>query len=95
MLYQNLRNLKTFDARIGNKHIVSFGETGASDYTKHKDPQRIYNYINRHNKNEDWTKSAVKAAGWMSKHVLWNKQTLQASVADINKAFTNINVKMK
>ena len=35
--------------------------------------------------NEDWTKSGVKAAGWMSKHDLWNKPTLQASVADINK----------
>ena len=33
------------------------------------------------------TKSGVKAAGWMSKHVLWNKPTLQASVADINKTF--------
>ena len=35
-------------------------------------------------KHEDWTKSCVKAAGWMSKHVLWNKPTLQASVADVN-----------
>ena len=46
-------------------------------------------------KNGDWTKSGVEAAGWMSKHVLWNKPTLQASVADINKRFENINVKMK
>ena len=45
--------------------------------------------------NEDWTRSSVKAAGWMSKHVLWNKPTLQASVADITKMFQNINVKMK
>ena len=36
-------------------------------------------------KNEDWTKSGVKAAGWMSKHALCNKPTLQASVADIIK----------
>ena len=44
--------------------------------------------------NEDWTKSGVKAAGWMSKQVLWNKPTLQASVADINKTYKHINVKM-
>ena len=37
--------------------------------------------------NEYWTKSGVKTDGWMSKHVLWNKPTLQASVADINKHF--------
>ena len=37
--------------------------------------------------NEDWTKSGVKAAGWMSKRVLRKKPTLQASVFDINKKF--------
>ena len=42
--------------------------------------------------NEDWTKSGVKAAGWMSKHVLWNKPTLQASVADINEQFKHLKV---
>ena len=31
----------------------------------------------------------------MSKHVLWNKPTLQASVADINKTLKHINVKME
>ena len=36
-------------------------------------------------KNEDWIKPGVKTAGWMSKHVLWNKPALQASAADINK----------
>ena len=95
MLYQNLRNLKRFDARIVNKKTISFGQKGASDFTKHKDDERKDAYINRHKKNEDWTKSGVKTAGWMSKHVLWNKSTLQASVADINNKFKNINVKMK
>ena len=28
---------KKFDSRIDGKHTVSFGEKGASDYTKHKD----------------------------------------------------------
>ena len=44
---------------------------------------RIQTAIN----NEGWTKPGVKTAGWMSKHVLWNKPTLQASVADIDKQF--------
>ena len=46
-------------------------------------------------KHEDWTKSGVKADGWMSRHVLWNKPTLQASVDDINNNSKNMNVKMK
>ena len=46
-------------------------------------------------RNEESIKSGVKAAGWMSKHVLWNKPTLKASVADIDKRFEHIDVKMK
>ena len=84
-----------FDARTDGKETVSFGQKGASDFTKHKDNERTDAYINRQKKNEDWTKSGVKAAGWMSKHVLWNKPTLQASVADINNNFKHLNVKMK
>ena len=76
---------KQFDSRIDGKKTVSFGQNVAMDYTKHKDKKRKQLYVDRHNKNEDWTKSGVQAAGWMSKHVLWNKPTLQASVADINK----------
>ena len=44
-------------------------------------------------KNEDCIKSSVKAAGWMDKHVLWNKPTLQASVADINNKYENPKMK--
>ena len=31
---------KKFDSRIGGKHTVSFGQKGASYYTKHKDEER-------------------------------------------------------
>ena len=87
---------KKFNSRIDCKKTVSFGQKGASDFTKHTNKERKYVYINRHKKNEDWIKSGVKAAGWMSKHVLWNKPTLEASVADINKRKIRVqNVKMK
>ena len=86
---------KKFDARIDNKKTVPFGQKGASDYTKHKDKERKERYVDRHKKNEGWTKSGVKAAGWMSKHVLWNKPTLQASVSDINKKIKGLSVNMK
>ena len=72
---------------------VSLGEKGASYFTKHKDKERKERYVDR--QNEDWTKSGVKAAGWMSKHVLWNKPTLQASVSDMNKKIKGLSVNMK
>ena len=78
---------KQFDARIDGTTTISFGQQGASAYTKHKDPQRKQTYIHRHNNNEDHGLSGVKTAGFWPANSLWNKPTLQASVADINKTF--------
>ena len=86
---------KKYDARIDGTKTVSFGEKGASDFTKHKNTYRKERYIDRHKKNEDWNKSGAKAAGFYSKHVLWNKPTLKESVDDINKRFKKLNIKMK
>ena len=89
------KNNKTYDARIDGTKTVSFGEKGASDYTIHKNKDRKDQYIDRHKARSYWTKSGVKTAGWMSKHVLWNKPTLKASIDDINKRFKRLNVTMK
>ena len=86
---------KKYDARIDGTKTVSFGQKGASDFTKHQDLVRRDRYIDRHKKNEDWTKSGAKTEGFYSKHVLWNKTTLKASIDDINKRFKGLNVKMK
>ena len=48
---------KKYDARIDGTKTVSFGQKGASDYTKHKNTDRKDRYIDRHKNNEDWTKS--------------------------------------
>ena len=81
---------KKYDARIDGSKTVSFGQKGASDFTKHKNTDRKERYIDRHKKNEDWNKSGAKAAGVYSKHVLWNKPNLKASVGDINKRFKSL-----
>ena len=41
----------------GKQHKVSFGASGYSDFTKHKDESRKLLYLERHRKREDWTKS--------------------------------------
>ena len=41
---------KKYDARIDGSKTVSFGEKGASDFTKHKDKDRKEAYIARHKK---------------------------------------------
>ena len=83
---------KKFDAIIDGKKTVSFGATGYSDYTQHKDPERKQRYINRHKKAENWNDPTT--AGFYAKHILWNQPSLRASVADTNKRFKNLSIKL-
>ena len=41
---------KKHDARIDGSKTVSFGQKGASDFTKHKNSDRKERYIDRHKK---------------------------------------------
>ena len=87
-------NNKKLEAVVDGSKTVGFGQKGASDYTKHKDPQRKQRYIDRHRSNEDWSKDGLKTAGFYSRWVLWNKPTLQASVDDLNRRYKNISFKL-
>ena len=67
---------KQYDARIDGTKTVSFGQKGASDYTKHKDLDRNASYIARHTHNEDHQLSGVKTEGFWARNVLWDKETI-------------------
>ena len=73
---------------------ISFGGPNYSDFIKHKDKERKLAYIKRHKNNKNMVWMALTAGFW-SRWTLWNKPTLQASIADINKKFNYLNVKMK
>ena len=57
--------------------IVYFGASGYSDFTKHKDKERMKRYDNRHKSRENWTKSGITTAGFWSKWILWSKPSLE------------------
>ncbi len=69
------------------KKTVHFGQDGYSDYTKHKDKERMKRYISRHRSRENWGKSGIKTAGFWSRWLLWNKPTLSASIKDTERRF--------
>ena len=71
---------------IGNK-TINFGAKGYSDYTKHKDEQRMHRYNLRHKSRENWRKSGIKSAGFWSKWILWNKPSLRGSIKDTERRF--------
>lgn len=52
---------------------VSFGQFGASDFTIHKDPERMKMYVIRHRKREDWTRAGKHTPGFWSRWLLWSK----------------------
>ena len=82
---------KKFDAVIDGKKTVSFGAKGYSDFTQHKDPARKQRYLNRHKTRENWNDPTT--AGSLSKNVLWNKQSITASVKDMDKQFKYYKIK--
>ena len=71
----------------GNKKIKTthFGAAGMSDYTIHNEDARKKRYLDRHRKRENW--NDFKSAGSLSRYILWNKKTLNASIADYKKKF--------
>jgi hypothetical protein len=80
---------KKWDAvfeKNGKEKVVPFGQKGYSDYTKHKDKTRKARYLKRHSgMGEHWQKPDTPGA--LSKWVLWNKPTFEASVKDFKKRF--------
>jgi len=67
---------------------IHFGARGMSDFTKHKDIQRMKRYSARHKRGgETWSKKGIKTAGFWSKWLLWNKPTISASKKNISSKF--------
>ena len=66
---------------------VKFGAFGMSDFTIHKDVARKQRYIDRHKKNETWTKSGIDKRGFWSRWLLWNLPSIKESYQDIKKRF--------
>ena len=68
------------------KKTIHFGSAGASDFTINKDEDRKKRYLDRHRKNENW--SNPRTAGALSRWILWNKPTRQASISDFKRRFS-------
>ena len=72
---------KRLKADFGNK-VVHFGAKGGSTYVDHKNIKTKANWEARHKVREK--RRDYDSAGALSKHVLWNKPTLKASIKNLN-----------
>tara|TARA_R110000772_G_scaffold115335_5_gene220176 strand:- start:1043 stop:1408 length:366 start_codon:yes stop_codon:yes gene_type:complete len=70
---------------------VHFGAKGMMDYTKYyKQDKTLANdrkkaYISRHRTNENWNDPT--SAGTLSKYILWNLPTIEASIKSYKNTF--------
>ena len=85
---------KKYQAEVNGK-VIHFGAAGYSDFTHHKDAARKDRYIQRHKVNENFTKSGIATAGYLSRFVLWNKPSLKGSINDLNSKYKDVRFKMK
>ena len=78
---------KKYMVRVGTR-TIHFGASGYSDFTKHKDVARRNLYLQRHAARENWGKSGIATPGFWSRWLLWNKDTLKASISDTERRFS-------
>lgn len=76
---------KKFEAKFIDKDgkkikTVRFGQFAASDYTQHKDKDRMKRYVDRHRKREDWTRSGKHTPGFLSRWILWSDPSLMKAI---------------
>jgi len=77
-----------FIAIFENGKKTKFGAVGFDDYTLHHDKKRRQLYRIRHNR--DLRTNDPTRAGFLSYYLLWNKETLEASLRDYKKRFGNL-----
>ena len=81
---KNKKLMAKFELENGSQVTTHFGSKGYKDYTIYykQDPelakQKKESYIARHKVNEDW--NDVTSAGALSRFILWEKPTIEASI---------------
>ena len=77
----------------GTHKTIKFGEHGAEDFTIHKDRKRRLLYLDRHGRKrpsfststkEEWTQDGIFTAGYWSRWLLWEKDTLKKAIEFMN-----------
>lgn len=79
------KKLMAIFEKDGKEIVRHFGAKGYSDFTIHKNPERMRRYSERHKSRENWKDPTTPGA--LSKYILWNKPSLSASIADYKRRF--------
>ena len=80
-LFPSPRQDKRYRMILANpRKIIDFGLKNGNTYIDHGDDRKRYNYLSRHQKNEDWNKLSAGAA---SAIILWgNSRDIESNLGD-------------
>ena len=79
---------KKYDAVLthnGRRKVIPFGQAGALDYLRTKDPARRQRYLTRHRQREDWANPLTP--GFWSRWYLWEKPTAAQAETQLRARF--------
>ena len=77
---------KKWRATFATGQTVDFGRRGYSDYTLHKDRERMLRYLVRHRRRENWTPSGRYTPGFWSRWLLWSKPNMSTAIKTTQRA---------
>lgn len=80
---EEINDYKRFEGTFSDDKKTKFGSVGGSTFIDHKDKEKRKNYIARH--KNDLDTNDPQRAGYLSMFLLWNKDSLNASIKDYNK----------
>jgi len=78
-VYRARNGIHKFMAVFPEGKTVRFGRKGYSDYTIHKNKERMKRYLTRHRKRETWGRSGQYTPGFWSRWLLWSKPSLDGA----------------
>lgn len=77
ILRKSPRFTKKYRVTFPDGRFVDFGGRGYSDYTIHRDPERMKRYLARHGRmGETWSKKGLYTAGFWSRWLLWSRPSM-------------------
>jgi len=88
LLRNSPKSEKKYRVTFEDGKSVDFGGKGYSDFTIHKDPERMRRYLARHSRmGETWNKTGIRTAGFWSRWLLWSRPSMPEAKKYITKRF--------
>ena len=88
LLRNSPKSEKKYRVTFEDGKSVDFGGKGYSDFTIHKDPERMRRYLARHSRmGETWNKTGIHTAGFWSRWLLWSRPSMPEAKKYMTKRF--------